>query len=84
MAEEQATRLKGEEVAQIAQRKSNDKVRKLRENLERAQREIEDQMHESNEDQIKRIIEMVFFMFLLLTSKYNMQICPSLRVGNHF
>ncbi|KDO38890.1 hypothetical protein CISIN_1g040649mg, partial [Citrus sinensis] len=59
LAKEQAARLKGEEVAQIAQRKSNDEIRKLRENLESARREIEDQMHESNEDKIKRIIEMV-------------------------
>ncbi|GAY61844.1 hypothetical protein CUMW_213190 [Citrus unshiu] len=59
LAKEQATRLKGEEVAQLAQRKSNDEIHKLRENLERAQRETEDQMHESYEDQIKRITEMV-------------------------
>ncbi|KAH9781289.1 Immune-associated nucleotide-binding protein 9 [Citrus sinensis] len=59
LAKEQAARLKGEEVAQIAQRKSNDEIRKLRDNLERARREIEDQMHESNENKIKRIIEMV-------------------------
>ncbi|KAH9781273.1 Immune-associated nucleotide-binding protein 9 [Citrus sinensis] len=59
LAEEQAARLKGEEVAQLAQRKSNDEIRKLKENLKRAQREIEDQMHESNEYQIKRITEMV-------------------------
>ena len=74
MAEEQAARLKGEEAAQLAQRKSNDEIRKLKENLKRAQREIEDQMHESNEYQIKRITEMVFFMILLLTSKYDMHI----------
>ncbi|KAK9205036.1 hypothetical protein WN943_015302 [Citrus x changshan-huyou] len=59
LAEEQAARLKGEEAAQLAQRKSNDEIRKLKENLKRAQREIEDQMHESNEYQIKRITEMV-------------------------
>ncbi|XP_052293836.1 immune-associated nucleotide-binding protein 9-like [Citrus sinensis] len=59
LAEEQTARLKGEEVAQLAQRKSNDEINKLRENLERAQRETEDQMHESYEDQIKRITEMV-------------------------
>ena len=44
------------------------------ESLEKAEREIEDQMHESNEDQIKRINKMVFFMLLLSTSKYDMHI----------
>lgn len=42
LAEEQAARLKAEEVAQLAQMKSNDEIRKLRENLERAQRETEE------------------------------------------
>ncbi|XP_024044348.1 immune-associated nucleotide-binding protein 9 [Citrus clementina] len=56
---EQATRLKEEEVAQLAQRKSNEEIHKLRENLERAQRETEDQLHKSYEDRIKRITEMV-------------------------
>ena len=84
LAKEQATRLKGEEVAQLAQRKSNDEIHKLKENLERAQRETEDQMHESYEDQIKRITEMVLFMIFVLTSKYNMHMCSFLRSGNHF
>ena len=84
MAEEQAAQLKGEEVAQLAQRKSNDEIHKLRENLERAQRETEDQMHESYEDQIKRITEMVLFTLLFLTSKYDMHMCLSLRSGKHF
>ncbi|XP_071722415.1 LOW QUALITY PROTEIN: immune-associated nucleotide-binding protein 9-like [Rutidosis leptorrhynchoides] len=39
LAEEQAARLKAEVIAQEAQTKSNDEIRKLRENLERAQRE---------------------------------------------
>ncbi|CAK9148969.1 unnamed protein product [Ilex paraguariensis] len=42
LAEEQAARLKAEEFAQEAQRKSNDEIRNLRENLERAQRETEE------------------------------------------
>lgn len=42
LAEEQAARLKAEELAQLAQMKSNDEIRKLRENLERAQKETED------------------------------------------
>lgn len=42
LAEEQAARLKAEEVAQLAQMKSNDEIRKLRENLERAQKETEE------------------------------------------
>ena len=42
MTEKQATPLKGEEVAQLAQMKSNDEIRKLRENLERGQRETEE------------------------------------------
>ncbi|XVF37278.1 hypothetical protein REPUB_Repub19eG0132300 [Reevesia pubescens] len=42
LAEEQAARLKAEEMAQLAQMKSNDEIRKLRENLERAQRETEE------------------------------------------
>ena len=84
MTEEQTARLKGEEVAQLAQRKSNDEIHKLGENLERAQRETEDQMNKSYEDQIKRIIEMVFFILLALTSKYDMHMCSSLRSGNHF
>ncbi|GMI85103.1 IMMUNE ASSOCIATED NUCLEOTIDE BINDING 9 [Hibiscus trionum] len=42
LAEEQAARLKAEEMAQLAQMKSNDEIRKLRENLERAQKETEE------------------------------------------
>ncbi|XP_059630353.1 immune-associated nucleotide-binding protein 9-like isoform X2 [Cornus florida] len=42
LAEEQAARLKAEEIAQAAQMKSNDEIRKLREHLERAQRETEE------------------------------------------
>ncbi|KAL8467335.1 hypothetical protein ACS0TY_036164 [Phlomoides rotata] len=42
LAEEQTARLRAEEVAQAAQLKSNDEIRKLRENLERAQRETEE------------------------------------------
>lgn len=42
LAEEQAARLKAEEMAQAAQQKSNDEICKLRENLERAQRETEE------------------------------------------
>ena len=42
LAEEQATPLKAEEVAQLAQMKWNDEIRKLRENLERAQRETKE------------------------------------------
>jgi len=42
------------------------------------------QMQESYEDQIKRITEMVLFMLLFLTSKYDMHMCSSLRSGNHF
>uniref|UniRef100_A0A5B7C3N3 AIG1-type G domain-containing protein n=1 Tax=Davidia involucrata TaxID=16924 RepID=A0A5B7C3N3_DAVIN len=42
LAEEQAARLKAEEIAQVAQMKSNDEIRKLREHLERAERETEE------------------------------------------
>ncbi|KAB2048774.1 Protein AIG1 -like protein [Gossypium arboreum] len=42
LAEEQAARLKAEELAQLAQMKSNDEIRKLRENLERAEKETEE------------------------------------------
>ena len=84
MAEEQAARLKVERVAQLAQRKSNDEIHKLRENLERAQRDTEDQMQESYKDQIKQITEMVLFMLFVLTSKYDMHMCSSLKSGNHF
>ncbi|GAY68873.1 hypothetical protein CUMW_267530, partial [Citrus unshiu] len=42
LIEKQATPLKGEEVAQLAQMKSNDEICKLRENLERGQRETEE------------------------------------------
>ncbi|GMJ11694.1 IMMUNE ASSOCIATED NUCLEOTIDE BINDING 9 [Hibiscus trionum] len=42
LAEEQAARLKAEEMAQLAQMNSNDEIRKLRENLERAQKETEE------------------------------------------
>lgn len=42
LAEEQAARLKAEEFAQEAQMKSNDEIRKLRENLEKAQKETEE------------------------------------------
>ncbi|EEF52958.1 aig1, putative [Ricinus communis] len=42
LAEEQAARLKAEEKAQLAQMKSNDEIRQLRENLERAQKETQE------------------------------------------
>ncbi|XWS24749.1 hypothetical protein CRYUN_Cryun27aG0010500 [Craigia yunnanensis] len=42
LSEEQAARMKAEELAQLAQMKSNDEIRKLRENLEKAQRETEE------------------------------------------
>jgi len=42
LAEEQAARLKAEEFAQVAQMKSNDEIRKLRENLEKAQKETDE------------------------------------------
>ncbi|KAL7200062.1 hypothetical protein ACSBR2_022217 [Camellia fascicularis] len=42
LAEEQAARLKAEEIAQAAQMRSNDEIRKLREHLERAQRETDE------------------------------------------
>ncbi|ESR54824.1 hypothetical protein CICLE_v10023339mg, partial [Citrus x clementina] len=57
LAEEQAARLKVEGFAQLAQKNSNDEIHKLRENLERAQRDTEDQMQESYKDQIKQITE---------------------------
>lgn len=40
LAEEQAARLKAEEHAQQAQRKSNDEIRKLREHLQKAEEEL--------------------------------------------
>ena len=42
LAEEQVARLKAEEMAYAAQMKSNDEIRKLRENLEKAQRETDE------------------------------------------
>ncbi|XP_042061738.1 immune-associated nucleotide-binding protein 9-like [Salvia splendens] len=42
LAEEQNARLKAEEIAQEAQMKSSDEIRKLREHLERAQKETEE------------------------------------------
>lgn len=39
LAEEQAARMRAEELAQFAQKKSNDEIRRLRESLEKAQRE---------------------------------------------
>ncbi|KAJ8769884.1 hypothetical protein K2173_008966 [Erythroxylum novogranatense] len=42
LADEQAARLKAEETAQLAQMRSNDEIRQLRENLEKAQRETEE------------------------------------------
>ncbi|KAM7512695.1 hypothetical protein LguiB_011570 [Lonicera macranthoides] len=42
LAEEQAARLRAEENAQAAQMKSNDEIRQLRENLEKAQRETDE------------------------------------------
>lgn len=42
LAEEQVARLKAEEMALAAQMKSNDEIRKLRENLEKAQREADE------------------------------------------
>ena len=42
LAEEQAARLKAEQSAQAAQMRSNDEIRKLREHLQRAQREAEE------------------------------------------
>ena len=84
MADEQTNRLKGEEIAQLSQRKSNDEIHKLRENLERAQKETEDKMHELYEDQIKQITEVVLFMLLILTSKYDMRMFSFLRSGINF
>lgn len=42
LAEEQVARLKAEEMAYAAQMKSNDEIRKLRENLEKAQKETDE------------------------------------------
>ncbi|XP_010062408.1 immune-associated nucleotide-binding protein 9 [Eucalyptus grandis] len=42
LAEEQAARVKAEELAQFAQMKSNDEIRLLRESLEKAQRETQE------------------------------------------
>ncbi|XP_038998314.1 immune-associated nucleotide-binding protein 9-like, partial [Hibiscus syriacus] len=42
LAEEQAARLKAEEMEQLTQMKLNDEILKLRENLERAQKETEE------------------------------------------
>ncbi|KAK8542459.1 hypothetical protein V6N13_136967 [Hibiscus sabdariffa] len=42
LAEEQMARLKAEELAQLAQMKSNNEIRRLRDNLERAQKETEE------------------------------------------
>ncbi|PSS00178.1 Immune-associated nucleotide-binding protein [Actinidia chinensis var. chinensis] len=42
LAEEQAARLRAEEIAQAAQTKSNEEIRQLREHLERAQRVAEE------------------------------------------
>ena len=40
MAAEQAARLRAEELAHLAQMKSNDEIRKLREHLEKAEEEL--------------------------------------------
>ncbi|KAB1210897.1 Protein AIG1 [Morella rubra] len=40
LAEEQAARLKAEEVAYLAQKRSNDEIRRLREHLEKAEEEL--------------------------------------------
>lgn len=48
LAEEQAARLKAEENAQHAQRKSNDEIRQLREHLQRAQEELRKRGESSN------------------------------------
>lgn len=42
MAEEHAARLRAENLAESAQKVSNDEIRKLRENLEKAQKETEE------------------------------------------
>ncbi|KAJ4965692.1 hypothetical protein NE237_017541 [Protea cynaroides] len=42
LKDEQAARLKAEQIAQAAQKNSDDEIRKLRESLERAQRETEE------------------------------------------
>lgn len=42
LAEEQAARLEAEKIAQAAQMRSNDEIRKLREHLEKAQKETEE------------------------------------------
>ncbi|KAA0067606.1 hypothetical protein IC582_021840 [Cucumis melo] len=48
LAEEQAARLKAEENAQHAQRKSNDEIRQLREHLQKAQEELRKRGESSN------------------------------------
>uniref|UniRef100_A0A7N2LV73 Uncharacterized protein n=1 Tax=Quercus lobata TaxID=97700 RepID=A0A7N2LV73_QUELO len=40
LAEEQATRLRAEELAHLTQMKSNDEIRKLREHLEKVEGEL--------------------------------------------
>ena len=46
MAEEQATRLRAEELAHLTQMKSNDEIRKLREHLEK----VEEELHKRSEN----------------------------------
>ena len=46
--------------------------------------ELKEQMQKSNEDQLKRTTEMVLFMLLILTSKYDMHMCSFLRSKNAY
>ena len=46
MAAEQAARLRAEELAHLAQMKSNDEIRKLREHLEK----VEEKLHKRSEN----------------------------------
>ncbi|KAI4320215.1 hypothetical protein MLD38_033720 [Melastoma candidum] len=49
LAEEQAARMRAEELAMLAQKKSNDEIRKLRESLEEAQRETQELRKQASE-----------------------------------
>ena len=70
LAKEQAARLKAEEKALAAQAKSNDEIRKLRENLEKAKKETEELRKQAASGKCAILwIRLMFERFLAISNE---------------